>query len=42
MFSDALRKQNGVFPPLMIALVEAGEASGMLEQVMERLRLFGS
>jgi type IV pilus assembly protein PilC len=37
MFSDALRKQEGIFPPLMMAMVESGEASGNLEKAMERL-----
>jgi len=39
MFSDALRKQGGVFPPLMVAMVEAGEASGTLEKIMDRLSI---
>ena len=37
MFSDALRKQNCVFPPLLIAMVESGEAGGILDKVMARL-----
>jgi len=37
MFSDALRRQTGVFPSLMISMVESGEASGTLDKAMERL-----
>ena len=34
--STALHAQEGAFPPLLIHMLEAGEASGALEQVMER------
>lgn len=36
-FSEAIRKQSNVFPELMISMVEAGEASGKLDQVIEKL-----
>ncbi len=36
-FSSALEAQNRQFPPLYINMVRAGEASGALEQVLERL-----
>lgn len=34
--STALSAQEGAFPPLLVHMLEAGEASGSLEQVMER------
>lgn len=34
--SDALRNQGKIFPPILINLVEAGEASGNLEVALER------
>jgi len=37
MFSEALRKQSDIFPPLLVAMVESGEAGGILDGVMERL-----
>ena len=37
MFSEALHKQGNIFPPLMIAMVESGEAGGILDVVMGRL-----
>ncbi|MDR3092126.1 MAG: type II secretion system F family protein [Clostridiales bacterium] len=37
MFSDALRKQGECFPPLMISIVQSGEASGNLEEVIGKL-----
>lgn len=35
--SMALRKQDGVFPELMVNMIEAGEASGSLDVIMNRL-----
>lgn len=35
--SDSLRKQEGVFPEIMISMVEAGEASGKLDHVITKL-----
>lgn len=34
--STALKAQEGAFPPLLVHMLEAGEASGTLENVMER------
>lgn len=39
-FAKALEKHNKVFPPLYINMVAAGEASGTLEAVLERLADF--
>jgi len=36
-FSEGIRKQNGVFPEIMISMVEAGEASGKLDHVITKL-----
>jgi len=36
-FSEALRKQTNVYPELMISMVEAGEGSGRLDSVIEKL-----
>lgn len=36
-FSAALSAQEGAFPDLMVSMVEAGEASGSLDRVMERV-----
>ncbi|HYE68575.1 MAG TPA: type II secretion system F family protein [Anaerovoracaceae bacterium] len=36
-FSEGLRKQSGVFPEIMISMVEAGEASGKLDHVITKL-----
>lgn len=36
-FSEGIRKQTGVFPEIMISMVEAGEASGKLDQVVTKL-----
>ena len=36
-FSEAIRKQTGVFPELMTSMIEAGEASGKLDSVIEKL-----
>lgn len=35
--ANAMKKQSDVFPPLMVNMVEAGESSGSLEIVFERL-----
>ena len=35
--SEAIRKQTGVYPELMVHMVEAGEASGKLDGVMTKL-----
>ncbi len=35
--SAALKAQDGAFPDLMISMVEAGEASGSLDRVMNRM-----
>jgi general secretion pathway protein F len=39
-FATALAEHPKVFPPLFINMVAAGEASGTLEQVLERLAAF--
>ncbi len=36
-FSDALGRHQAVFSPLFISLVRAGEASGVLDQVLDRI-----
>ena len=36
-FSEGLRKENGVYPEFMISMVEAGEGSGRLDNVIEKL-----
>lgn len=36
-FSEGIRKQAGVFPEIMISMVEAGEASGKLDHVVTKL-----
>lgn len=36
-FSAALAKHPAVFPPLMVAVIKSGEASGQLVDVLERL-----
>jgi len=35
--AEALDSQSGYFPPLLISMIEAGESSGMLDEVMERV-----
>lgn len=35
--SDALKKQTGVYPEIMISMVEAGEASGRLDSVIAKV-----
>ncbi|MDS0525691.1 type II secretion system F family protein [Clostridium sp. SHJSY1] len=37
ILSQAMKKQKNVFPDLLINLVEAGEASGTLTSIMERM-----
>ena len=36
-FSEACQKQKDVFPSIFINMVEAGEASGALDEVLERM-----
>lgn len=36
-FSDALRKQGDVFPPLMVNMVRAGETGGFLDGALESI-----
>lgn len=36
-FADALARHEGLFPPMYIALIRVGEASGSLDQVLEVL-----
>ncbi len=36
-FSEALKQNADIFPPIMINLVEAGEVSGNLDEIMDRL-----
>lgn len=36
-FSEALKKQRDIYPELMISMVEAGEGSGRLDSVVEKL-----
>ena len=36
-FSEAIRKQGDVYPEIMISMIEAGEASGQMDQVIEKL-----
>jgi type IV pilus assembly protein PilC len=35
--SEGLRKQTGVFPEIMLSMIEAGEASGQLDHVVTKL-----
>ncbi|PCJ62979.1 MAG: hypothetical protein COA79_02360 [Planctomycetota bacterium] len=39
-FSEALEKQNGAFPPLYIAMIRAGEASGSIPEILRNLEEF--
>ncbi|MBQ8979400.1 MAG: type II secretion system F family protein, partial [Oscillospiraceae bacterium] len=36
-FSDAIKQQDGAFPNFFISMVEAGEASGNLDMVMQKM-----
>lgn len=36
-FSDAVKMQSGVFPPYFISMICAGESSGSLDLIMDRL-----
>lgn len=36
-FSEGIRKQTGVYPEIMISMIEAGEASGKLDHVITKL-----
>ena len=36
-FSEAINKQDGVYPEIMISMIEAGEASGKLDHVVGKL-----
>ena len=36
-FADALEQHPGIFPPMYVALVRIGEASGSLGQILEML-----
>ncbi len=40
-FADALEKRPDVFPTMYVSLVRAGEAGGMLEDVLARIVAFG-
>lgn len=37
MLADAMRAQEGIFPPILLNMVEAGEASGSLETSFQRM-----
>lgn len=37
MFSEALKKQGNRFPPIMISIIESGEASGTMDEVIGKL-----
>ena len=37
--SEAMGKHLKVFPPLLVSMIEVGEASGDLDTVMERMSL---
>ncbi len=39
-FSEALGKHSGVFPQMYISMVQAGEESGKLEEILDRLALY--
>ncbi|HVK63907.1 MAG TPA: type II secretion system inner membrane protein GspF [Polyangium sp.] len=39
-FAKALEQHPSIFPPLYVNMVRAGEASGMLQQVLERVTAF--
>lgn len=37
---DAMRKQGKIFPKLLVSMVLAGESSGMIDQVMEKMATY--
>jgi type IV pilus assembly protein PilC len=37
LLSESMKKQEGVFPELMIAMIDTGEASGTLDQILGKL-----
>ena len=37
--ANSMRQQNGIFPPMMVNMVEAGESSGSLEVAFERMAI---
>jgi type IV pilus assembly protein PilC len=37
LLSETLKKQHGIYPELMISMIESGEASGTLDVVVEKL-----
>ncbi|MEK4714450.1 type II secretion system F family protein [Sporosarcina sp. FSL K6-5500] len=39
-FSDAARKHSKIFPPLFINMISAGEATGSLEDTLDRLAIY--
>lgn len=39
MLSEAMRSQNGVFPELLVSMIEAGELSGNLDTMMGRMAI---
>ncbi|MFA5085046.1 MAG: type II secretion system F family protein [Candidatus Omnitrophota bacterium] len=39
-FSDAISKHKKVFSPLFVNMVKAGESSGMLDEILDRLALY--
>ena len=39
-FSDATRKHSKIFPPLFINMISAGEATGSLEDTLDRLAVY--
>jgi type IV pilus assembly protein PilC len=39
LLSESLRKQTGVFPEIMISMVDTGEASGTLDQILGKLAI---
>ena len=37
--SEAMEKQNKVFPPMLVNMVEAGETSGSIDKSLERMAI---
>lgn len=37
--ANSMRRQDGIFPPMMVNMVEAGESSGSLEVAFERMAI---